>query len=92
MDQDTIVIGGDISLSLDPLDGESTLLSEADGSPGDFYPILPKDYTGAYEFTPSMETQIAEVGGFFMDDDIIIHPIPRNYGLITWNGSFLTIS
>ena len=24
--------------------------------------------------------------------DIIINPIPRNYGLVTWNGSVLTVS
>ena len=27
-----------------------------------------------------------------MTDDVTIKPIPQNYGLITWNGSFLTVS
>ena len=49
-------------------------------------------YTGEYEVTPSSEVQILETKDKRMTDNIIINPIPQNYGLITWNGSFLTVS
>ncbi len=49
-------------------------------------------YTGDYEVTPSSETQTLSTNGLFMQADVIINPIPSNYGLITWNGSTLTVS
>lgn len=49
-------------------------------------------YTGAYEYTPTEETQTIEISGKAATQDIIINPIPSNYGLITWNGSVLTVS
>lgn len=49
-------------------------------------------YAGAYEFTPSAAEQVIEIKGLMAKDDIIINPIPSNYGLITWNGSTLTVS
>ena len=49
-------------------------------------------YLGPYEFTPTDEAQIVQVGGLQMKQDLVIDPIPSNYGLITWNGSTLTVS
>ena len=49
-------------------------------------------YDGPYEFTPTRETQIAEVSGLRCTQNITIDPIPSNYGLITYNGSTLTVS
>ena len=49
-------------------------------------------YTGDYVVTPSMEEQVLETNGLRMTDNVTINPIPSNYGLITWNGSFLTVS
>jgi hypothetical protein len=49
-------------------------------------------YTGRYTFTPSVETQTVPIGGKTASRDIIINPIPDNYGLITWNGAILTVS
>jgi len=49
-------------------------------------------YTGEYTFTPSAETQTVPTNGLRMTDDITINPIPNNYGLITWNGSVITVS
>ena len=51
-----------------------------------------EEYEGTYEFTPSDETQTVEIAQKKATADIIINPIPGNYGLITWNGSFLTVS
>lgn len=49
-------------------------------------------YTGEYEVTPSDEAQVLETSGLMMTDNVTINPIPSNYGLITWNGSTLTVS
>lgn len=49
-------------------------------------------YQGAYEFTPSAETQTVETAGLVLEDNIIINPIPDNYGLITWDGTVITVS
>lgn len=51
-----------------------------------------RHYQGVYEFTPSDETQIIPTSGLKLTQDIVINPIPSNYGLVTWNGSQLTIS
>lgn len=49
-------------------------------------------YTGEYEVTPSSETQTLDTTGKRMTRPVVVNPIPNNYGLITWNGSFLTVS
>ena len=49
-------------------------------------------YTGDYTVTPSSEEQTLETNGMRMTDNITINPIPNNYGLITWNGSIITVS
>ena len=49
-------------------------------------------YTGDYTITPSAETQILETRNLRMTDNLTIEPIPNNYGLITWNGSVITVS
>ena len=51
-----------------------------------------EEYTGATEFTPTDEVQTVPIAGKTPAQDIIINPIPSNYGLITWNGSTLTVS
>lgn len=49
-------------------------------------------YDGPTEFTPAQEAQTIEIAGMWAPDDIIINPIPSNYGLITWNGATLLVS
>lgn len=49
-------------------------------------------YDGEYTITPTSETQILETKNFRMTDNIVVSAIPQNYGLITWNGSTLTVS
>ena len=55
------------------------------------YKIYPP-YDGPYDFTPGLEAQTVHTAGNYMKQDIVIEPIPNNYGLITWNGSTLTVS
>ena len=54
--------------------------------------IGPETYTGSYEFTPTTTTQTALTEGFMLTRNITINPIPSNYGLITWDGTSLTVS
>lgn len=49
-------------------------------------------YEGAYIVTPLAEPQTLATRNLRMTDDVTIAAIPNNYGLITWNGSTLTVS
>ena len=49
-------------------------------------------YKGETVFTPSDQEQIIETIDTVLLKNIIINPIPNNYGLITYNGSFITVS
>lgn len=49
-------------------------------------------YAGALLITPGAEEQTIECSGLLMPENIIVNPIPQNYGLITWNGTTLTVS
>lgn len=51
-----------------------------------------EEFAGPYEVTPTAETQTLTTSGLYMAQDVTINPIPSNYGLITWNGSTLTVS
>lgn len=53
-------------------------------------PITP--YEGEYEVTPSRETQVLETAELMMTAPVIVNPIPRNYGLITYNGFEILVS
>lgn len=74
--------GGEVLLSIN-IDG---------GEVGVVMPILPAEYHGPTTITPSGETQILNTAGLLVTEDLTINPIPSNYGLITWNGSTLTVS
>lgn len=52
---------------------------------------VPK-YEGPYEFTPGAEEQTVPIAQLQATQDITINPIPSNYGLVTYNGSVITIS
>lgn len=49
-------------------------------------------YDGPYSYTPTSEQQVVAIQGKQATQDIIIAPIPSNYGLVAWNGAALTIS
>lgn len=50
------------------------------------------EYTGQTTVTPDTTTQTLSTAGCLLTSNITVNPIPSNYGLITWNGSYLTIS
>lgn len=47
---------------------------------------------GATTITPTTSEQVAVAKGKFTTGVVKVAPIPNNYGLITWNGSTLTVS
>jgi len=47
---------------------------------------------GATTITPTTSEQTAVAKGKFTIGEVKVAPIPNNYGLVTWNGSVLTIS
>ena len=76
-------------------DGAADLVSEISGELGVItkvnegaYPA----YTGPTEITPTQAMQTLSTRNTSVLTDIVINPIPSNYGLITWNGSTLLVS
>lgn len=55
-------------------------------------PIYPSPYSGTIDITPTEEAQTIPTSGYMMQTDIVVEPIPSNYGLITWDGTTLTVS
>lgn len=49
-------------------------------------------YTGETTVTPTDSVQVLPTKEKYLTEDITVEPIPSNYGLITWNGSFITVS
>ena len=81
---DTVVLDGELSLNVvqDAEFGIVTKVREGE------YPF----YAGTTEITPSLETQVLDTAETIVLSNIVVNPIPSNYGLITWNGSVLTVS
>lgn len=48
-------------------------------------------YTGETVITPSDETQTLNTAGLAVNDNIVINPIPTNYGRIAWDGRTITV-
>ena len=51
-----------------------------------------EDYTGETEATPTNEEQVFATGNKRVLSDFVVHAIPHNYGLITYNGQYITVS
>lgn len=64
-------------------DFESTVIAEK---------IITDMYDGDYVITPSAKPVVLETVGKVSRQNFVVNPIPQNYGLITWNGSYLTVS
>ena len=91
---DTVVLDGDGALenimqadaSLDNvLDGEGSMAISPNAGA---YP----EYAGPTTITPTTATQTLNTAFKSVLNNITINPIPSNYGLITWDGSTLTVS
>lgn len=88
-----VVIEGEVNLS-SSIDGEVALTSVIDGEIDKAFLVdaAHPHYMDVTEVTPSNLAQVLLTSGMVLDSDITINPIPSNYGLITWNGSVLTVS
>lgn len=49
-------------------------------------------YEGNYEITPSEELQTLPTANRMLARNIVVAPIPQNYGRITYNGGGITIT
>lgn len=49
-------------------------------------------YEGTYDVTPGAAEIVLSTQYLRMTDNVRIASVPHNYGLITWNGSTLTVS
>lgn len=49
-------------------------------------------YGGSYEVTPSEVQQVLGTASRTLADDVVVNPIPSNYGLITYDGTGITVS
>ena len=89
---DTVVLDGELNLIL-PNDAECALDVIMDGDLGVVVETgrLPV-YDGPTEVTPSAETQVLLTNQYALRSNIVVNPIPSNYGLITWDGSTITVS
>ena len=54
--------------------------------------VAPDEYSGATVATPSDAEQVLATKGKYLSNNVVINPIPSNYGKISWNGSVLTVS
>lgn len=77
------------------LDGELSLNIPLDGTPDKVLKVAEYDlpvYDGITEITPSNQAQVLQTSNKALTRNIVVNPIPSNYGLITWNGNILTVS
>ena len=51
-----------------------------------------RSYSGEYTVTPGDEAQVLETENRLMLENFVVEAIPQNYGKISWNGSYLTVS
>lgn len=54
-------------------------------------PFKRPPYSGSYEVTPGTTAQVLHTADLTMTQDIIVNPIPKDYGKIIWDGAKLRI-
>lgn len=79
-------------MKIDVLFSEVSTILETTFSEAQTISIPREVYDGPTEVTPSGIAQILNTSGKEMASNITVNPIPSNYGLITWNGTVLTVS
>lgn len=80
-----VVDNNELHLSVGDPDGLSL-------SAGEVVNIGADKYEGSYEWIPAATEQTIPINGLEAKADIVIKPIPNNYGLITYDGSIITVS
>lgn len=78
-----IVLDGELSLNI-PMDGEVGIITQ----------VVEHDlpvYTGNTEITPSTTEQVLATAEKVVTRNIVINPIPENYGRLLYSGNTLTV-
>ena len=81
----------DDSITLDCDISVSEMVLEADIGVAYVMSVLPI-YDGPAVIIPTEDDQIIATEGKHVLSNITVEKIPSNYGRVTWNGSYLTIS
>lgn len=71
--------GGEISLDVRIDGGELNLVSEFDGDISEYMPILPEQYTGQTDVSPTEEVQTLLTRGLVVPDNVTVEAIPSDY-------------
>ena len=50
-----------------------------------------ESYEGEYNVTPSEVTQTLQTRGKRLNQNVVVEPIPQNYGRISYSGSVITV-
>lgn len=61
----------------------------------EYIPVRVSDapaYDGPYEVSAASWAQVLPTAGHVMTGNLTVRPVPSNYGLISWDGSTLTVS
>ena len=86
-----LIHSGDM-LIVQTIDGDAVISAQIDGETSNFMPVETTEvYTGETEVTPTDETQTLQTAGLKVPENIIVKPIPSNYGKVSYNGSFIFI-
>ena len=80
-----VSFSGDEEASFD-LNGDSEFIVDFGNAAGE------DDYQGPYTVTPGTQAKTLQTAEKRLTQNIVVNPIPSNYGLKTWNGSVLTVS
>lgn len=76
------------------LDGELSLNIPLDGTPDKVLKVAEYDlpvYDGVTEVTPSQDAQILQTSNKALTRNIVVNPIPEDYGRLLWSGNTLTV-
>ena len=76
------------------LDGEVSLNLHLDGTPDKVIKVMDYDlpvYDGITEITPSQDTQVLQTSNKALTRNIIVNPIPEDYGRLLYSGNTLTV-
>lgn len=90
---DTVVIDGEVEL-LNTIEGELNLNAEIEGEVGVITKVVEHDlptYTGQTVITPSDTEQTLATADKVLARNIVVNPIPENYGRLLYSGNTLTV-
>ena len=76
------------------LDGALSLTNMLDGQAGTIIKVMEHDlpvYTGQTEITPSTTEQVLATAEKVVTRNIVVNPIPENYGRLLYSGNTLTV-